>query len=68
MPKQDFSLKCEVINKNVNKTGGNVQFAVGVEAADNKTTARKVINFQSTDRGDLAHFEPGDTITITFTK
>lgn len=69
MAKNELTLKTEVINKNVNKQGGNVQLAVDVQpAADNKATARKVINFQTSDRADLQNFEPGDTVTITFSK
>lgn len=70
MAKQILQIKTEVINKNTNKNGGNVQLAVDVKAAPDpgKATARKVVNFQTTSISDLVGFDPGDKVTITFEK
>jgi hypothetical protein len=67
MAKKLLTINAEVITKNERKGGGNVMLAVdSQETADNKTTARKAINYQTTDQNELDAFKIGAKISITF--
>jgi hypothetical protein len=69
MPKLLLTIKAECIAKNERKNGGNVLFAIDVQIADNKTaTARKTLNYQTTDLVELAGFKTSKEYTITITE
>ncbi len=72
MAKQILSFKAEVITKNEQKRGdkisGNILLAVGVEETKEGPAARKTLNYQTMDAKELAAFNTGDIVTVTFEK
>jgi len=68
MAKTLLTIKAECIAKNERKNGGNILFAVDVKSDDKGATARKVLNYQTSDKGELEGFKTDTQYTITITQ
>lgn len=68
MAKQILKLQVKAITKNERENGGNIVLAFDVQDSEKGKTARKVLNYQTTDNKELAAFTVGETYSLTIEK
>jgi len=68
MAKTLLTIKAECIAKNERKNGGNILFAIDVKTDEKEATARKVLNYQTSDKKELEGFKTDTQYTITITQ